>query len=540
MKKIKDVKNKLRKYGLISLICLTGGLSPYLGRKTQNNQEKSPTPVEQAVSQDLSDINKIDSIVFEGEVRDIVYQTDTLAVPPFANSYCYGTTIIRNFVPDHKGYELELAILVHEQKHADNYSKGFRSLQMTPSQYAKLCAHDEISANLCQLLTLRYEYLGAPTPEARKDVINKYKKTKFSYYFEAIEKGIIFPESREEVDKKQEWSFIYNETSKMWMRDLWPRYLPSITGMVERYLNRCNPDVSEAVQKKGYEKALKIMYGNIGGVDFRKYMEKDIDLDNHTFEMMDDFVKVNVFKGDKKEYLEGVRKQISTIKKKYGKLTPEIIEHIYVAEGMKSALKDIDENLLKKNPAVVNVCYQNICAQFSRSISLKRLVNDVICEEGLSIWMENKETSQKIVSDIYNRNGLDLSQMIPFFQFNVSNNFFNWKSNSLFSLRILHRDGLLNNMSCLSENDQIMEMLHEMRKTSKKTPTPPKVEEKKRRSDKIRYAAPDFTKPILVSATEEQEQNIYDAVWEFNNIPDVMKKCDLKAQKAYLEKNKDR
>ena len=129
--------------------------------------------------------------------------------------------------------------------------------------------HDEISANICELLTLRFEYLAA---DNKNDIIQKYKTSKHAAYFCAIEKQLIFPEKNDAASREQEWQFIAQQTRKMWMKHLEPHYRPGISRMISRYINRMNKNIPADQQNKNYDKVLNIAY-NIGGINFGKYLQ---------------------------------------------------------------------------------------------------------------------------------------------------------------------------------------------------------------------------------------------------------------------------
>lgn len=463
---------------------------------------------------------KVDSVA--NATRDIVFQTDTLDVPPFAAMYHVNNKIIRNFVPGHSGYWLNLSTLAHEQKHKDNYNKKMRFQLLTPMQYAKMCMHDEISANICELLTLRYEYLASETPEAKDSVLQKYNKGRFGYYFQAVEQGRICPEKKDAKSRKDEWTFIARETQKMWMERLAPVYLSCITRMVERYLERYPANYSQMQTDRGYNNVCRIAY-NIGGVDFGKYMKQDIEISDETLTMMQHISNIDVGKGNKKEYFQRVKSSINKLKQQGYPLSKNMIPHLYLAEGIKTALKGISKDVLLQNPSVVSACYNKMYQQISTSKEAKDLFMTTLTNEGCSVTKMNTPVSKDVLAKIYAHKDINLSEMI--FGFNP----------------VMIENGLFN--GAFPVNDSFLQMeLESMRSCSVDEKGPQKQEPahkepaaKPRRSEKMSFAAPNFAQPILVAATAEQEEEIYNSIRTFAKIPKVMRGCDLEAQAAYLK-----
>ncbi len=67
---------------------------------------------------------------------------------------------------------------------------------LTPMQYACMRIDDEISASICELLTLRFEYLAAQSSEEKQKIVKFANQRRFNYYFDAVEAGKIHPEKQ--------------------------------------------------------------------------------------------------------------------------------------------------------------------------------------------------------------------------------------------------------------------------------------------------------------------------------------------------------
>ncbi len=509
-KKFVKFKNFLLKYVAIPAVLIAG--KNFSSPKT-DTIDKRVVPTEDVRSVKVAD--KPDSV--KSATKEIVFQTDTLDVPPFAAMYHANNEIIRNFVPGHSGYWLNLSTLAHEQKHKDNYNKKLRRQKLTPMQYAKMCMHDEISANICELLTLRYEYLAADTPEAKSAVIQKYEKGRFGYYFQAVEDGKIFPEKKDAKSRRDEWAFIAQETQKMWMERLAPVYLPSITRMVERYLDRYSPNTPQIQTDCGYSNVLKIAY-NIGGVDFGKYMKSDIEISDETLALVQQVSSIDIGKGSKKEYFQRIKSNMNRLKQKGYPLSTGVVSHLYLAEGMKTALKGIDKELLLQHPHVITACYNKMCQQISKSKEAKDLFKMTVSDNQLQ--KVETSVSKEVLADIYMHKDINLSEVVVGFNPLLIETGLFWNAMSVSDIFLQHE---LENMRNCSVSE----------KSAGNTSTAQTT--KPRRSEKMSLLAPDFSQPILVAATTQQEQEIYAAINSFNEIPKVMRGCDLEAQAEYLK-----
>lgn len=170
-------------------------------------------------------------------------------------------------------------IIVHEKKHDDNNKAGIFSEEMSVEQYYKISMHDEISANIATVIALREEYIKT------KDInvfYNSENMEELSFYAEAIERGEIFVNSEDPKEFEKEMSFIMNGTKNMWEKELSFLYVQS--GLSKGIMFSKNDTPND----KAYQKALEICYNkNLGGIEFLKYMEKDIEIPANLKETMD-------------------------------------------------------------------------------------------------------------------------------------------------------------------------------------------------------------------------------------------------------------
>ena len=209
-------------------------------------------------------------------MRDVDFQVDTINNKTKWAAYYSSSknSITSNYVKDasesYNNYNQSMEAITHEQKHRDNYLAGMHAYPVSSEQAYKLKMHDEISANMAELITLRYKYI------ATGDISVFDEEPKFNFYKEAIKKGEINPQSEYKEDFDKDMSLIVNGTQKMWVEEYGNEYY------IEQNLGSAlaNYDKTGAYVKyydQNYENAKKIAY-KIGGVDFTKYMEKDVEI----------------------------------------------------------------------------------------------------------------------------------------------------------------------------------------------------------------------------------------------------------------------
>ena len=213
----------------------------------------------------------------DDKMRTIDFQVDTLSNKTTAGGY---------FTPDERTVTINYqegneefndwsqspTVLIHEQKHRDNYSQGMYVYALSPEQAYKVDMHDEISANMAALLYLRDEYL-----KTGNMAVFEQENGRFAFYTDAIKKGEINPFSSKEEDFDKEMALIVNGTRDMWVRDFASTDSYLSTGKWYAQHRGEADGKHAAFYDENYDRAKKIMY-TIGGVDFTKYMDKDVDI----------------------------------------------------------------------------------------------------------------------------------------------------------------------------------------------------------------------------------------------------------------------
>ncbi len=210
-------------------------------------------------------------------VRDINFQVDTI---PDRNSHIGGyftslkNTITINYKPDDtawSNWSQSDNVLIHEQKHRDNAANGLYAYALSPEQAYKMNMHDEISANMASLLLLRQRYIET----GDISIFEKEENGRFSFYADAIKEGKINPNSSYQEDFDKEMSLIVNGTRKMWQEQFGETYIDQNMSSAQ-----CRSDRSGKYAEyydENYQRGMKVAY-NIGGVDFTKYMDGDVEI----------------------------------------------------------------------------------------------------------------------------------------------------------------------------------------------------------------------------------------------------------------------
>ncbi len=258
------VKNKKQKGGLRrKLLTLTTLLSTII---------PSASFAEETVQKDNSDSSE--KVVTVIPTRKIDYQVDT--VNNITNYGAYSrskNTITLYYQKLARAYNLPESFIamsvIHEQKHRDNRAMGISEYPVSPEQAYKLDMHNEISANIAELIYVRDRYIK--TGDAKILGIT----SRFEFYKDAIEHGIINPKSKYKEDFDKEMSLIVNGVIKMWDNTIAGEYTAQNAGNA---FNNSNHSGSYAeFYDENYQKCVQMTY-NIGGVDFSQYIKDDVEI----------------------------------------------------------------------------------------------------------------------------------------------------------------------------------------------------------------------------------------------------------------------
>lgn len=210
--------------------------------------------------------------------QTVSYQVDTLRADGYLYPgayYSYGSnTITMNHfkgVTNRSEAWIE-GVLYHELKHQENYQKGILAYPLSIEDAYKAQMHDEISAHLATLIAAREVYIKTGNVEDITDMAEDCL-----FYRNAIVLEQIDPKSPNKEDFEKEIAFIVGGIQKMWMK----YYADHPMMISECAVNGADYyDVSgryEQFYKENYNRAIKIAY-TVGGIDFSKYMNKDVQI----------------------------------------------------------------------------------------------------------------------------------------------------------------------------------------------------------------------------------------------------------------------
>ncbi|MBE6462493.1 MAG: hypothetical protein E7005_01890 [Alphaproteobacteria bacterium] len=209
-------------------------------------------------------------------MRNVDFQVDTLANNTGTGGYFNpaNNSITINYLENDEDFNKwsgSGAVLIHEQKHRDNANQGIHAYAMSVEQAYKVCMHDEISANMAGLIYLRDKYLKTGDISVFEE-----DKSNFDFYIDAIKNGEINPFSNSKEDFDKEMALIVNGTRDMWVKTYASNFYLDDHIINAKYYGEEDGKNAEFYDEN-YERAKKIAY-NIGGIDFTKYMDKDVEV----------------------------------------------------------------------------------------------------------------------------------------------------------------------------------------------------------------------------------------------------------------------
>ncbi|MBP3545736.1 MAG: hypothetical protein J6K16_01220 [Alphaproteobacteria bacterium] len=226
----------------------------------------------EAVQKDDGD--STEKVVTVVPTRKIDYQVDTVNSITNYGSYSRSkNTITLYYQKLARHYDLPEEFIamsvIHEQKHRDNKKMRISEYPVSPEQAYKLDMHNEISANLAELIYVRDRYIK--TGDTKILGIT----SRFKFYKDAIEQGIINPKSKYKEDFDKEMSLIVNGVIKMWDNTIAGEYTAQNAGNA---FNNSNHSGSYAeFYDENYQKCVQMTY-NVGGVDFSQYIKNDVEI----------------------------------------------------------------------------------------------------------------------------------------------------------------------------------------------------------------------------------------------------------------------
>lgn len=141
---------------------------------------------------------------------------------------------------------------LHEGTHQENADEGLKDYGISPKQFGKICIHDELIANISELLEIRDEYLHSGK-------LNE----KYPFYAQALKNNEIAPDISKVPDDK-EMSLIINGMRDWWQETNGDYYESKQIATTRNWLRR------------GFMKRLRerVEIGNIDERYNREYMSR--------------------------------------------------------------------------------------------------------------------------------------------------------------------------------------------------------------------------------------------------------------------------
>lgn len=516
------VWNRLKNYLLIATI---GGASLSTGSCEQKNNNNTVQKVEvpKAVQKPVVTPTVADTV--SSPTLSMPYRTDTLETAGSTLLLYINGSVKRYYVEKNNSFRMQLPYFAHEWWHHHNNLLKYRTkYKLQPEEYYKLCCHDEITANLTAILTARYEYMESQNKQA---VIDKYKGTYMDFYFRAIESKEINPFDNSAEARKAEWSLLVNGTRQMWMKLYYPVYAPSLKRQLSRFIGRLGFSKSK---NKNYEFLCSQMY-TIGGVDFTKYADFDIDPNAREVSLINDIGKIKSLGANGKDIVDVVNANYQYLSGIGTDDQKDALQNLLISSKLKLMLRGVSESDLKKNPQIVTRCYEKIWNDLQKDPAYENLINEYCGEFSISAEQPKSKLAEiyrENVKQMYFHNNTDLTSLIENFaphRMPVQTKLFdNDKEQSFYHpvLEPLDFNFTMEQLDVMKQNNQPLPLI------VKESPQP-----KERVSDMQYIDIPNFFEPILTSSTPEQQQQIYQIIKNFNDIPDVLKNCDTLAQIEY-------
>lgn len=302
------IKHKAYRAGAYIFIAFTTLGHPNLAQANEKNDD--------TINPDV-----IENIQFPK--REVDYQVDTLAQynPTIAYFMKNKQSVTQNYYEymDHNIIQ-ELSTLAHEQKHRDNSKFDLANTPMSLTQQYKSLCHNEISANIVELLQLRQMYIEAKTEQERNDVID-VMSINFKFYADALKstgEDKIDPFSTSPKDFDNEMSFIANTIQSNWINKKAFSYNKTNVLVVQGTFSVHNYDTLQE-NDANYQKYLDHAY-TIGGLNFSKYMKSDIPCCNPRIVDAQKLIEQNAPRNKVEEEITGKKYSKTVLDKNY---TPE-------------------------------------------------------------------------------------------------------------------------------------------------------------------------------------------------------------------------
>ena len=465
---------------------------------------------------------------------DVAYFTDTLEKSGTALLVNQRGKITRNYVENNNLYRLDLALFVHEWWHSQNHALFYEYKYMTPHEYYKICMHNEITANLAALLTVRLEYMVA---DNKAEVLKKYERSYLKFYIDAIKNKKINPFDYGEAARNKEWRLIANGVRDMWMQKFAKHYALTMHLYLQSYYNRFGDKIWQKRHNGNYQTLCAQMY-TIGGVNFWKYMEKDIASDDDRVLIAEKLRKVKSLKKEGRQIMAYVENDIELLNNVGIAKQSEAFQNLLVAARLKAQLDHIKPEKLQKYPSIITMLYNKIQNEIRVDKQYHELVRAFPSINNNRCRIAHDEVKYaQAIEQIYTYKGVDLTAYIK--DFAVSNvpvkatDMMNWSGPEWF--RPQPPAAFIVSEVDMSQNIPYMLPLYlDASPAAQKQRILPQSQVKHRLSAPQAITIPNWREPLLLMRSEEIEP-VVALVRDYINMPQVLKLCDTEAQRKYWQ-----
>lgn len=467
-------------------------------------------------------------VEIKNPVATIAYYTDTLYHATSTIMRYNQGKVTRNYVENNGSFYLKMPIVVHEDWHRHNSQSGFRlNSKISPYEYYKLCIQDEMTANLAAILTARYEYLRA---QNKKAIIKKYEKSYMGFYFKAIKAKKIKPNALEMDDKER--AFLANGVKKMWLDTYYEHYAPRLYRMIPRYVER--RDLYPSAPKL-YKKYVSYFW-TIGGIDFSKYLESDIEIkQDEQLMLIDDMKDVHCLKKDASFLVNNVTANMPRLKNFALQDRQAALLNLMVSAKLKSELKAKDSAFLTSNPEVITATYNKVMFEVVRDSTFYQFLDKCSFMDNarFSLLKKTDKLEEKIRA-FYVYKEVDLSKQIKNFKL-IKTMKPHYLSDDLFMT--FYFDSKQKNCTQNAASFPLINDAHKAFSPVRKAADTLTASKPKRISEKQFIDIPNFWEPILAHPNEKSNRAIFQMMEDFNNVPWVLKSCNTEQILQYWQKN---
>lgn len=199
--------------------------------------------------------------------------------------------------------------IIHEVTHLINDEKGLKRFGISLFQFAKICVHDEISANISQLLDMRKKYLET------KD-FNVFRG-KYPFYIQALKDKKFQPDSTK-IPTSTELELIINGMREWWLQKNQNYYEKTHFRMAQKWFDKSffyrlkEKAFFKNLAKKHNEEYMRRLsncysfnieledkkgsHTNVS-VNFAKFMNKDVDISDELKSKLKSYANVSFREG---------------------------------------------------------------------------------------------------------------------------------------------------------------------------------------------------------------------------------------------------